>query len=73
MIKLIPLLVLVTACSANVDPEPAPDAGSDAGVTPVYCKVDSECPDGQTCRWEAISQYNPNVPGGFSGECVPKA
>jgi len=50
------------------------DAGTDTAVDASvrYCKVDSECSDGETCAWKSIATYNPNVPGGFSGECVVK-
>lgn len=48
------------------------DAGSDASIT-IYCKVDSDCQPDQTCVWQQIATYNPNVPGGFSGECEPRS
>ena len=75
--KALLVCLLLSACVDVTDESvmvPDADSGAptveDAGVR--YCKVDSDCADTDTCLWKSIATYNPNVPGGFSGECVAR-
>jgi len=67
--------LLLNGCAISAEVDNATDASTtDAGTdaSTVYCKVDSECSPNETCVWQQIAVYNPNVPGGFSGECEPR-
>ena len=68
------VFLLLNSCALSVDDNNETDAGTDAGTddSAVYCKVDSDCAPNETCVWQQIAVYNPNVPGGFSGECKPR-
>jgi hypothetical protein len=68
------LIALLLCNCAGVSQEEASsfDVSIPDASQPSYCKVDADCASNETCVWQQIAVYNPNVPGGFSGECEPR-